>query len=197
MIAPSSIPCPDPTVTDLELIAALNAGDPNAFEMIYYRHRDWIVGMAFRMTKDRDAAFTVLQETFRYFADKFPGFSLTCQLRTFLYPVVKNLSLMELRQAARVNRVREELVIEETGVTEPGNASLNDELEVLLNGLSPDHREVITMRYVDDMEVNEVALALNIPAGTVKSRLHHAVRQLRASPHAQRCFMDATQPSRN
>ena len=42
--------------SDLELIAAINGGDPVAFEVLYFRYRDWVVGLAYRFTADDDAA---------------------------------------------------------------------------------------------------------------------------------------------
>src|SRR6185295_13922303 len=87
--------------SDLELVAALNAGDTGAFDTLYHRHRDWVVNLAFRFTGDRDLALDVLQETFLYFVKKFPGFQLTANLRTFFYPAVRNLSLTARRKTER------------------------------------------------------------------------------------------------
>jgi RNA polymerase sigma-70 factor (ECF subfamily) len=69
--------------TDEELIAAVNQGDVAAFEVLYRRHRDWVVNVAFRFIGDRDLALDVLQETFLYFLKRFPGFELRCQFRSF------------------------------------------------------------------------------------------------------------------
>src|SRR5690606_11144283 len=69
--------------TDHELVAALNDGEAAAFDCLYHRHRDWAAALAHRFTRDRDTALDVLQETFLYLARKFPGFTLTCQLRSF------------------------------------------------------------------------------------------------------------------
>src|SRR6266571_9345084 len=87
--------------SDLELISAINSGDDSAFEVLYYRYRDWVVALAFRLTGDRELALDVLQETFLYFVKKFPGFRLTAQLKTFLYPAVRNLSIAARRKAER------------------------------------------------------------------------------------------------
>lgn len=182
------MPHPDQTPTDQELIAALNAGDTMAFEMIYLRHREWVVNLALRITGDHDSAFTVLQETFRYLADKFPGFVLTCQLRTFFYPVVKNLSLMQIRRTDRIQRIEEKLAPDENAEWPRNAGSPTHDLEELLGCLSLDHREVVLLRYVDELEVGEIARMLGIPAGTVKSRLHHALRLLRNSPATRRYF---------
>src|SRR5437773_11456375 len=71
--------------SDQQLIAAINDGDADAFEVLYRRYRDWVANLAYRFTGDRELALDVLQETFLYFLRKFPGFILTAQLKTFLY----------------------------------------------------------------------------------------------------------------
>lgn len=155
---------------------------------MYLRYREWVMRLAFRFTRDRDSAFTVLQETFRYVAEKLPGFTLTCEFRTFLYPVVRNLALMECRRANRVFRLRERLAsFPKTSGKEPDFAD-GDALETLLDVLSVEHREVVMLRYLEDFNMQEIAVALEIPVGTVKSRLHHALKLLRDSPRTRHCF---------
>src|SRR5688572_22496750 len=63
--------------SDLELIAAINSGDEGSFEVLYRRYREWVVRLAYRFTGNEDLALDVLQETFLYFLQKFPGFVLT------------------------------------------------------------------------------------------------------------------------
>ena len=87
---------------DTELIAAVNAGDADAFEALYWRYRDWIASLAWRFTGDPDLALDVMQETFLYLLRKFPGFRLTAQLKTFLYPAVRHLSLSARRKAKQI-----------------------------------------------------------------------------------------------
>src|SRR4029079_9300109 len=87
--------------TDHDLIAALNAGDAAAFDALYYRYRDRILRLAYRFTATHADAQDVLQETFSYLFRKFPGFRLTASMTTFLYPVVKNLSIDARRQRMR------------------------------------------------------------------------------------------------
>src|SRR5580765_7751712 len=91
---------PDPR-TDQQLIAAINDGDAAAFEILYYRYRDWVVNLAYRFTGSEDLALDVMQETFLYLLRKFPGFRLTANLKTFLYPAIKNLSIAARRKAGR------------------------------------------------------------------------------------------------
>ena len=63
--------------SDRELIESINAGNPDAFEILYQRHRDWVYRLAWRFTGHHQDALDVLQETFTYLLQKFPGFELT------------------------------------------------------------------------------------------------------------------------
>ena len=95
--------------SDVELVAAINSGDAAAFEVLYFRHRDWVAGLAFRFTADNDASLDVLQETFLYLLRKFPGFRLTANLKTFLYPAVRHLAIAARHKAARYQATAAEL----------------------------------------------------------------------------------------
>jgi DNA-directed RNA polymerase specialized sigma24 family protein len=105
--------------SDPQLIVALDAGDADAFEVLYFRYRDWVVNLARRFTGSEDLALDVMQETFLYLLRKFPGFRLTANLKTFLYPAVKNLSIAARRKAARVQSTEaEQQLIEQTPAPE-------------------------------------------------------------------------------
>jgi RNA polymerase sigma-70 factor (ECF subfamily) len=171
--------------TDLQLVAALNDGDAAAFEALYFRHRDWVVNLAHRFTGSEDLALDVMQETFLYLLTKFPGFRLTANLKTFLYPAVKNLSLGARRKAARYQSTESE----QNALGEvPSHDSPPDELSAVLAGLSDDHREVLLLRFTDGLSLGEIAAAMDIPLGTVKSRLHNALDTLRQDPRTKEFF---------
>jgi RNA polymerase sigma-70 factor, ECF subfamily len=176
--------------TDEVLIAAINAGDMEAFEALYRRHRDWVVNLAFRFTSDRDLALDVLQETFLYFLRKFPGFRLTCQLRSFFYPAVKNLSIAARQKAERCQSDGTDLAELEAAPASHAAASLGDreELAAAMAGLSEEHRDVLLLRFVDGLSLGEIAAALEIPLGTVKSRLHNALATLRGDERTKEFF---------
>lgn len=171
--------------SDGALIAAVNAGDAGAFERLYFRYRDWVVQLAFRFTGDREIALDVLQETFLYVLRKFPGFQLTAQFKTFLYPVVRNLSIAARRKRDRLQS--DEALLESLPAAEPasGPDDVRQALAEVLNALSPEHREVLLLRFADDLPLQEIAIALGIPTGTVKSRLHHALGSLRRDPRTR------------
>jgi RNA polymerase sigma-70 factor, ECF subfamily len=174
--------------SDLELIAAINGGDAAAFESLYFRYRDWVASLAYRFTGDSDAALDVLQETFLYFLKKFPGFRLTAQLKTFLYPAVRNLSIAASRKTYRYQSSAAELErIEQAAAPDSGGAGAG-ELPLVLAGLSEEHREVLLLRFVDGLSLAEIAQAAEIPLGTVKSRLHNALETLRHDERTKEFF---------
>jgi RNA polymerase sigma-70 factor, ECF subfamily len=178
----------DPS-TDLELIAAINRGDSAAFEVLYFRYRDWVAGLAQRFTGDDDAALDVLQETFLYVLRKFPGFRLTANFKTFLYPAVRNLSIAARRKAHRYQAADEEQrQLEQTAAPDSTPLTGSPELRNLLKLLSEEQREVLMLRFVDGLSLTEIAEAMNIPVGTVKSRLHNALQALREDKHTKEFF---------
>jgi RNA polymerase sigma-70 factor (ECF subfamily) len=177
---------PAPTTdsrSDQELVTAANAGDPTAFDALYHRYKPWVVSLATRFTGDPDQALDVLQETFIYLLSKFPGFKLTSRLTTFLYPAVKNISIAVRRKSARFTGGQQPF----DTLPAPAPAQQN-ELTAVVSSLPETHREVVLMRFVDALSLEEIATALQIPLGTVKSSLHNALATLRADPRVQQFF---------
>jgi len=172
--------------SDLELVDAANRGDAGAFEALYRRYRDWVVALAFRFCGHRDDALDVLQETFTYLLRKFPGFRLTAAMKTFLYPAVKNLSIAAARKRRRTI-LDDQILNDLPAAARPEEAS-RAELDHVFRSLSVEHREVVLMRFVDDMSLDAIAAALDVPLGTVKSRLHNALARLREDPRTREYF---------
>lgn len=170
--------------TDQELIAAANAGEASAFECLYFRYRDWVVNLAYRFTDDREMALDILQEAFLYLLKKFPGFTLTCQMKSFLYPVIKHLALNALVKTKRF----------ETGdlfesLEAPANVPAEYEaLRAAISRLPSQQRETVILRFMEGFDLAEIAAALEVPVGTVKSRLHHALEGLRRNPALREYF---------
>lgn len=172
--------------SDFDLVEICNHGNAadaeRAFNTLYQRHRNYVIRVALRYVNDHDRALDVLQETFTYLLRKFPptgdGLRLTSQLTTFLYPVAKNNAINLLRKD---NRFPSDMDREPDDLPSR-QADGPDDLANLLRELSAEHREVIQLRFIDDLSLQEIAETLRIPLGTVKSRLHLAIKQLRESP---------------
>lgn len=170
-------------LSDRELVGLCNRGGRReaveAFGSLYRRHRDYVMRVSLRLCPDREIAADTLQETFLYLLRKFPptgeGLVLTARLRSLLYPVARNLTLTALRQRRRAQPDLEPDRLSDPRTVDPHH----EDLEQIMSRLSARHREVLLLRFVDDMRLNEIAEALELPVGTVKSRLHSAVRELR------------------
>lgn len=163
----------------------MNKGDMSAFEKLYPRHRDWVFRMACRITGSEHTAQDILQEVFRYFLGKFPGFELRCELRTFLYPAVRNLSIASQRANHRyLGGETGAAALDQLAAPGKGPATHHD-LHQIIAKLSTDHREILLLRFVDGMTLPEIATLTGIPLGTAKSRLHHALATLRSDPKIQ------------
>ena len=174
--------------SDEELIELANKGDPDAFAGLYQRYRNWVYRLAWRYTGSREEALDVLQETFMYLLRKFPGFELTASMTTFLYPVVKHLSLA-IRHKRRPAIFAEEKLTELPAPVSEEIADQRAELAAVLGVLPAEQREVLLMRFVDDMSLKEIGTALNVPVGTVKSRLYHALQKLREDRRMRDYFL--------
>jgi RNA polymerase sigma-70 factor (ECF subfamily) len=175
--------------SDQELIELINEGDVDAFETLYRRYRDWIYHLAWRFTGNQQDALDVLQETFTYLLGKFPNFILTASMTTFLYPVVRHISLT-VRSKNRRFASDEEILSEITAPASKESHSSRSELAAVLAVLPCEQREVLLMRFFDGMNLHEIATALNIPVGTVKSRLHNALKGLRDDRRTKDYFLE-------
>ncbi len=175
--------------SDQELIELANRGDFEAFGILYHRYRDWVYRLAWRFTGNGQDALDVLQETFAYLLGKFPGFELTAAMTTFLYPVVKHISFATRRKNRRFvsdDEALSELAAPASQETE----GYRSELAAVLAVLPEAQREILLMRFVDGMSLQEIAETLNIPLGTVKSRLHHALKTLRYDRRTRDYFLE-------
>lgn len=171
--------------SDTELVRDFSRGDISAFDSLYVRYRDWIVSLAYRFTLHHDDSLDVLQETFSYLCRKQSSLTLTASMKTFLYPVVRNLSIEIRRKRKRL--AQNEAAFDAVPAPDmPGDS--RDALASLLGHLPDTQREVLLMRFVDDLKLEEIAIALQIPLGTVKSRLHKTIEQLRSDPRTLKYF---------
>jgi len=172
---------------DLLDIQRANNGDVTGFESIYFRYKSWVYSLALRFVNQHEQdAHDVVQEIFTYFYHKFPGFVLTANLKTFLYPVVKH-------TAIRFRDKRKVEMGEALPDTLLANTSIDhDQQRLALAGvidtLSSDQREVVLMHIVDGMTLLEIAEALPASLSTVKTRLYRALSILKDDPKTKAYF---------
>lgn len=160
---------------DALLIEAIRRGDRSAFEKLYDRHAGWVLALAMRFLCDRDDALDVLSDTFEYLANRVGTLTLTTSLRGFLYPAVRHRAIDKVRSR------RAHVDVDELALVEANTAPewMKPDLRRALAALPGAQREAVLMRFGDGLSLKEIAEALAVPEGTVKSRLHHALLSLR------------------
>ncbi len=176
--------------SDERLIQLANQGNVRAFETLYYRYRDWVYRLAWRFTGNRDQALDVLQETFLYLLKKLPELKLTARMTTFLYPVIKHLSL-NIQKKEKTKNYNDQNLDELVGPASEDQEGSQAELMKVLAILPQKQRQVVIMRFVDDMKLDEIAQILNMPLNSVKSNLYRALQTLRAHPLTRAYFFES------
>lgn len=166
---------------DQDLLDAVAAGDETAFATLYERHRDWVYRLAFRFTRDEALAADVTQDVFMHLLGRAGKLQLHAKLTTYLYPVTRHAVLATLRKK-RPALAGDDVL--DGACAEPANESLGELAEAVADVPGP-QREILLMRVVHDMSLADIAEALQIPLGTVKSRLHAALTTLREHPRAR------------
>jgi RNA polymerase sigma-70 factor (ECF subfamily) len=131
---------------------------------------------------DQAEAQDLVQETLLQAVRSGPRFRGSSSVYTWLHGILLNLTRHYHRDRKRMV-YDEELVRQETGPPEENPSRLDVEMTTgaltdVLGGLSGPHREVLILRFYEDMKIHEIAAHLGISSGTVKSRLHYAIAEM-------------------
>jgi RNA polymerase sigma-70 factor (ECF subfamily) len=163
-----------------------NASIQRQFEAIMVPHMDVLYSYGLYLTGDQDSANDLLQETFLKAFRFFDKFEEGTNARAWLYRIMRNTFINEYRRVKRLPDLVEydEQIssyqmlpreAEETDLRHQINGELfDDEIAGAISALPEKFKSVIILRDVEDLPYEEIADALDIPIGTVRSRLHRA-----------------------
>ena len=166
-------------IDEQDVVRRCQMGDREAFRPIVERYGNVLMGAIYLMTHDRAVSEELVQETFVRAWKGIGTFRLGQPVKPWLVRIAVNQALnAKARVSAPVEPLSE---AKHGGSTDPGFARADDRDEVwrALSRLSADHRRIVVLRYFADLSTREVANALGIREGTVKSRLSRALEQLR------------------
>lgn len=175
------------SISDATCVRRIQRGDTDAFEILVRRHEKAIFNLVYRMLGDYDDAAETAQEVFLSAYRAIGTFRGDANFSTWLYRIALNHAntrrkSMNTRQQRLVPIENTELVSDmELGPAETlEKKELRERVQQALNELEPDDAAVILLRDLQDSPYEEVARVLNVPVGTVKSRLHRARQALKA-----------------
>ncbi|MFN3960674.1 MAG: RNA polymerase sigma factor [Parvularculaceae bacterium] len=164
------------------LAAAARAGDRTAFNALAQRWQARIVRHAWRLTGDAEAARDIAQDAWGAITRGLARLDDTTAFPAFAFRIVTRRAADHIRTRRRQRALDAALVAEPTEVAELSDAAASaGALQKAMAALPPDQRAAIALFYLEDLSVAEIAAALCIPAGTVKTRLMAARDKLKAA----------------
>jgi RNA polymerase sigma-70 factor (ECF subfamily) len=188
---------------DRDLIQRAQQGDEPAFRQLVERHQRRAFAIAVGLVRDEQDAREIVQEAFLRVHRSLDGFNGAASFFTWLYRIVKNLSIDLIRRPAWQHELSEELVGEQAGALFLARVEGADPLHMLerrelsarltaaFEALPSYHREVILMREVEGKSYEEMAAEAGVSKGTIMSRLFHARRKLQRALSG--CYREATE----
>jgi RNA polymerase sigma-70 factor (ECF subfamily) len=170
---------------DAELIGRAQHGDEEAFASLAVAAGDRLHAVAHRILRDTDLAEDATQQALLSIWRDLPQLRDPARFDAWSYRLLVRACYAEGNRARRSSPNIRLLPADEPEVAEGLSSVVDrDQLERGFKRLSIDHRAVVVLHHYLDMPLDEVADVLGIPAGTVRSRLHHAMRGLRAALEA-------------
>lgn len=173
-------------LNDKRLAAQVAQGDRRAFATLVDTYGPKVHGLVRRHVASESDAEDVTQEIFVELYRSIGGFRGASSLSTWVYRVALNHCLKHQQRRPPATLPFED-ALRARADDRPGPAQaaasreLGDQVQAALGHLSPEHRQVVVLHELQDLTYQECAQILQIPVGTVKSRLSNAIRRLRTS----------------
>ena len=185
---PADIP---PIDSDFQLVERTVAGDQRAYELLVIKYQRRIERLIGRMVRDTDLVQDIAQETFIRAYRALHQFRGEAQFYTWLYRIAVNTAkkaLMDLKRSPVVyegalrgnddedetSRVGQELINEETPETVLAAREIAQAVNAAMEALPEDLRQAVSLREIEGLSYEEIAIAMACPIGTVRSRIFRA-----------------------
>ena len=169
-----------------ELIERCRLGDEGAFQELVDRYKDLVFALIARTVPDRSRAEDIAQDVFLRIHRGLPYFRGEARLSTWIYRIVANVCLQDHARAAGTVSAVVSLDDERGAHAAPsatdrqfGDFELRDRLEKAIARLPANYRLLIAAHYLKGVQYEDLAEALQLPLGTVKTQLYRAKQQLR------------------
>ena len=164
-----------------ELIERCRQGDEGAFEELVNRYKDLVFALIARTVPDRSRAEDVAQDVFLRIHRGLPYFRGEARLSTWIYRIVANVCLQDQTRVPALSLDDERNAGRAPAAADPqfGDFELRDRLEKAISRLPANYRLLVAGHYLKGVRYEDLAEALQLPLGTVKTQLYRAKQQLR------------------
>ncbi len=169
---------------DADLIGRAQHGDEEAFASLAVAAGDRLHAVAHRILRDTDLAEDATQQALLSIWRDLPQLRDPARFDAWSYRLLVRACYAEGSRARRSMPNVRLLPTDQPAAEGLSSVVDRDQLERGFRRLSIDHRAVVVLHHYLDLPLDEVAAVLGVPAGTVRSRLHHAMRGLRAALEA-------------
>ena len=167
------------------IIARARRGDADAFEQLVVAYREQVFRLALRMCGSEADADEVAQEAFLSAWKALPNFRGESQFSTWLYQLTTHAAIDLMRREKRQIAAADDIT--EVSAADPApspqqQAEQSEQREIVRDAilqLAPEQREVVVLRFMEELSYEEIGAVLKLPSGTVKSRLNRAKAQLK------------------
>lgn len=172
---------------DKILVKAFLQGDKTAFEVLFKKYREMVGRLVFSILKEESRVEDTVQDVFVLLFRNLSKFRGQSALKTWIYRIAVNEALRQINRSKRWVQMPEgdvepaqipsAIVVFNHGASPERVMVEGQQRELIQNGLSQlkqDHRVILTLYYLEDLSVQELSSVLEIPEGSVKSRLFYA-----------------------
>jgi RNA polymerase sigma-70 factor (ECF subfamily) len=163
-------------------VRSAQCGDADAFRRLVDVYDRRLLYFVRRFFTDVNAALDVCQDVWLTLCRQLPRLRAPEAFRVWLYQIAHDRVVSMLRRQARQEQRCEPLAGEPVAEDSGDTWETAEQAELIhhsLEALSSEHREILVLRFLEDLSLEEIAEALRLPVGTVKSRLHYARKALR------------------
>jgi RNA polymerase sigma-70 factor (ECF subfamily) len=179
-----ALPAPTHDATRAGLVRRAAAGDPDAFEAVIRGVGNRLLVTARKILRDADAAEDAVQSAVILAWRLLPRLRDVEKFDGWMYKLLVSACYQEARRARRHNRRVEVRATEPAADDDAERWLLHEALEQAFLALTPAHRAVVVLHHYAGLPLSEVAAIVGVSPGTARSRLHYALRALRAALEA-------------
>ena len=166
--------------SDLDLVARAKAGDTHAFGVLVRRHQHVVYNLSYRYMREVALSEDMAQEAFLKAFRLLNGFRGDCSFSTWMYRVTSSVCLTELSRRKKRGEVELQPVHGESTTTDSVEAQDTAALiRRCVTKLPEKYATIVTMYYLQELPYEEIASAMEIPLGTLKTWMFRARKELR------------------